>query len=158
MLRVNHHLRLDIVSSQLRHLHAQPLGALGRLHPVAVRAQQLPVPHLVLAVIAQRQDVVHLEAQVVWQMDAAARADAALDGVETDPCLIGNLTPLIACRPASRRPLLVDLHRFQVLPRQQRHVHRPVGLTVKVAATAHSGDQLWHRLAVGLRGAAGQVA
>ena len=116
----------------------------------------MPVPHLVLTIVAERQNVVQVEPQLVRQVDAASRADAPLHSVEAGPRLLRNLTPLIACPAAARRPLLVNFHRLQVFL-EQRHVHGSVRLAVEVAATADPGDQLWRRFAMGLGGAAGQV-
>ena len=96
-LLVHHHAGPHVVLAQLRHLHAKAAAALalGPLHPVTVGTQELPVPDLVLTVVADRQDVIQLEPQVVRQVDATARADASLNGVETAPYFLRDLAPTV---------------------------------------------------------------
>ena len=136
-----------------RVLHAETLAPIRTLNANAVWAQQLQIPDLVLPVVAQRHDVVHLEPEMMRLVETTTRANAPLHRVQRYPHRLRHVLALIADPAPAGRALFVHLHRFQVLL-QQRHVHRPVGLAINIAAAADPGDQLERRTAVALRGAA----
>ena len=126
-LLVHHHAGPRVVGPEFRHLQAVPVAIPVSLHSIAVAAQQLQVPLLRLPVVGQGEDVIHLEAQEVGQVYAAARAYAPLHRVEGDPGRVGNVVAPSTPTPLPGRALLVDLLGLEVFL-DEGHVHGPVEL------------------------------
>ena len=63
---------------------------------IAVWAQQLQIPDLVLPVVAQRHDVVHLEPEMMRLVETTARANALLRCVQRYPHRLRHVLALIA--------------------------------------------------------------
>ena len=79
---IHHHTCPHVRGPQFRHLHAEALAPLRSLHTVAVWAQQLQIPDLVLPVVAQRHNVVHLEPRLCgrWKPQPVADIVSRLAG------------------------------------------------------------------------------
>ena len=84
-----------------------PSVPLTRLHVLAliadVWAQQLQITDLVLPVVAQRHDVVHLEPEMMRLVETTTRANAPLRRAQRYPHRLRHVLALIAdAAPASQ--------------------------------------------------------
>ena len=102
---------------------------------IAVWAQQLQIPDLVLPVVTQHHDVVQLEPEMMRLVETTTRANAPLRRLQRYRHRLRHVLALIADAAPASRSLLVNFHRLQVIL-QQHHVHRPVGLAINIAAAA----------------------